>query len=237
MRLKPIPSSHRRTTHRLGGAPEAPGSLDFPGLELRDGTKGIKGYNLPEGFALRTVGYIRDGKGRRVLALVPVSQLGSMVTGRSGLLAPPLNDEQAALDRLFTCPSACLETRTEVNPIRSAREAAGLTQADLALAMRISQPMLSRQEQPFRRLRPATIKRALAAIQRIQENQNRPAVSLDSVLSRYGARLEASAARKPRDPVERRLLREAGDSVALLESDANVREAGERRRPLQRKAK
>jgi transcriptional regulator with XRE-family HTH domain len=186
---------------------------------------------------MRTVGYITDGKGRRVLALVPVTQLRSMATGRSESLAALLTDEQAALDRLFTCPSACLETSTQVNPIRSAREAAGLTQADLAFALRISQPMLSRQEQPFRRVRPATIRRALEAIQRIQENQNRPEVSLDGVLSRYGARLEASAARKPRDPVERRLLQEAGDSVALLESDANFRDGGERRRPPRKKAK
>jgi transcriptional regulator with XRE-family HTH domain len=183
------------------------------------------------------VGYITNGKGRRVLALVPVTQLGSRVTGRSKSLTAPLSDEQAALDRLFTCPSACLETSTQVNPIRSAREAAGLTQADLAFAMGISQPMLSRQEQPFRRVRPATIRRALEAIQRIQENQNRPEVSLDAVLSSYGTRLAVSAARKPRDPVERRLLQEAGDSVALMESDANVRQGGERRRPTRRKAK
>lgn len=186
---------------------------------------------------MRTVGYITDGKGRRVLALVPVRQLKSTATGRNESIASPLYDEQAALDRLFACPSACLETSTQVNPIRSAREAAGLTQADLAFALRISQPMLSRQEQPFRCVRPATVRRALEAIQRIQENRNRPAVSLDTVLSSYGARLEASAAQKPRDPVERRLLREAGDSVALGESDANVREDGERRRPLRRKAK
>lgn len=186
---------------------------------------------------MRTVGYITDGKGRRVLALVPVTQLKSTATGRNASIGSALDDEQAALDRLFACPSACLETSAQVNPIRSAREAAGLTQADLAFAMRISQPMLSRQEQPFRRVRPATIRRALDAIQRIQENQNRPEVSLDTVLSRYGTRLEASAARKPRDPVERRLLQEAGDSVALRESDANVRVGGERRRPPRRKAK
>ena len=186
---------------------------------------------------MRTVGYITDGKGRRVLALVPVTQLRLTATGRSGSLAAPLNDEQAALDRLFTCPSACLETSTQVNPIRSAREAAGLTQADLAFAMRISQPMLSRQEQPFRRVRPTTIRRALEAIQRIQENQNRPEVSLDVVLSNYGTRLKASAARKPRDPVERRLLQEAGDPVALLESDVNVRDGGDRRLPPRKKVK
>lgn len=186
---------------------------------------------------MRTVGYITDGKGRRVLALVPVTQLKLNATGRNESIGSPLDDEQAALDRLFVSPSACLETSAQVNPIRSAREAAGLTQADLAYAMRISQPMLSRQEQPFRRVRSSTIKRALEAIQRIQENQNRPEVSLDTVLSNYGTRMEASAARKPRDPVERRLLQEAGDSVALLESDADIRVGGERRRPLRRQTK
>jgi transcriptional regulator with XRE-family HTH domain len=186
---------------------------------------------------MRTVGYITDGKGRRVLALVPVAQFRTEATGKGGSLAAPLIEEQAALERLYTCPSACLETSIQTNPIKRAREAAGLTQADLAFAMRISQPMLSRQELPFRRVRPATIKRALEAIQRIQENQNRREVSLDAVLSSYGARLAVSAARKPRDPVERTLLQEAGDPVALRESEANVREGGERRRPPRRKAK
>ncbi len=185
---------------------------------------------------MRTVGYITDGEGQRILALVPVTQLKLTAPGRNEPIALPLNEEQAALDRLLTCPSACLETSTQMNPIRSAREAAGLTQAALAFALGISQPMLSRQEQPFRRVRPATIRRALEAIQRIQKNQARPEVSLDAVLSRYGTRLAASAARKPRDPVERRLLREAGDPVALRESEANVRAGGERRRPPRRKA-
>ncbi|MDP1831304.1 MAG: helix-turn-helix transcriptional regulator [Geothrix sp.] len=90
-----------------------------------------------------------------------------------------------------------------MNPIRAAREAAGMTQADLAFAMEISQPMLSRQEQAFRQVRPLTVQRALVTIRRIQENRNRPSVSLDAVLSGYGTRLAASAARKPRDPVER----------------------------------
>jgi transcriptional regulator with XRE-family HTH domain len=110
-------------------------------------------------------------------------------------------------------------------------DSAGITQADLAFAMQVSQPMLSRQEQPFRRLRPATVQRALEALRRIQENRARPAIALESVLNSYGKRLAESAARKPRDPVERRLLQEGGDPVALRESDANVREGGARRRP------
>jgi hypothetical protein len=77
----------------------------------------------------------------------------------------------------------------------------------------------------------------LESIRRIQENRNRPSVSLDAVLSAYGTRLVESAARKPRDPMERRRLREMGDPVALRESDANVREGGARRRPPKRKAK
>lgn len=151
-------------------------------------------------------------------------------------MEPSTDEQKNALHRLLVSPMACLETSTPVNPIRAAREAAGITQADLAFAMRISQPMLSRQEQAFRQVRPLTVKRALGTIRRIQENRNRPSVSLDAVLSGYGTRLAASAARKPRDPVERRLLREAGDPVALRESDVHVREGGARRRPRKRKA-
>lgn len=186
---------------------------------------------------MRPVGYVTDGEGRRVFALVPLDQLTSSgVSGRSPLDSPS-ETGQAALDLLCTRPVSCLELGTQVNPIRAAREAAGLTQADLAFALRISQAMLSRQEQPFRRVRPGTVQRALETIRRIQENRNRPSVSLDAALSSYGARLAASAARKARDPVERRLLRDAGDPVALRENEENIREGGERRRPPARKAK
>jgi transcriptional regulator with XRE-family HTH domain len=185
---------------------------------------------------MRPVGYITDAEGRRVFALVPVAQLSPAARRRSAPISAPTVEERAVLDRLQTRPSACLEASTMPNPIRGARETAGITQADLAFAMGISQPMLSRQEQPFRGVRPATVKRALEAIRRIEENRNRPPVVLESVLSSYGTRLAASAARKPRDPVERRLLRESGDPVALQESDSNVREGGARRRPPKRKA-
>jgi transcriptional regulator with XRE-family HTH domain len=180
---------------------------------------------------MRPVGYITDGAGRRVLALVPVAQVGSVARQLNAPAGPSTAQEQAALDGLLVCPAACLETSLQANPIRTAREAAGVTQAALAFAMRVSQPMLSRQEQPFRRLRPATVQRALETLRRIQENRSRPAIALESVLDGYGERLAESAARKPRDPVERRLLREGGDPVALRESDANVRKDGARRRP------
>jgi len=180
---------------------------------------------------LRPVGFVTDGEGRRVLALVPVAQVDSAARRRKVPLGPATDQELAVLGRLLTTPVACLETASPMNSIRAAREAAGITQVDLAFAMGISQPMLSRQEQPFRRLQPKTVRRALDAIRRIQENRSRPAVSLEAALSEYGPRVAASAARKPRDPMERRLLREAADPVVRLERDENVREAGARRRP------
>jgi len=186
---------------------------------------------------MRPVGYVTDGEGRRVFALVPVAQLADVRTGEGPSPGLPSEAGRAALDLLCTRPAACLELGAEINPIRAAREAAGLTQVDLAFALRISQAMLSRQEQPFRRVRPSTIQRALDTIRRIQENRNRPQVSLDAALSSYGTRLTASAARKPRDPVERRLLRELGDPVALQEDEANLREGGERRCPPARNTK
>ena len=184
---------------------------------------------------MRPVGYVTDGSGRRVLALVPVAQVGPVARSRSAPAGPSSAQEQAALDGLLVRPAACLETSHQANPIRTAREAAGITQADLAFAMQVSQPMLSRQEQPFRRLRPSTVQRALEAIRRIQKNRARPAIALEAVLDGYGRRLAESAGRKPRDPVERRLLRQAGDPVASGESDVNVREGGARRRPPRRK--
>ncbi|MEI6592892.1 MAG: helix-turn-helix transcriptional regulator [Holophagaceae bacterium] len=180
---------------------------------------------------MRPVGYVTDGSGRRVLALVPVAQVGSAARRGSAPTGPPTAPEQAALNDLLLRPAACLETSIQANPIRAAREAAGITQADLAFAMGISQPMLSRQEQPLRNLRSATVQRALETIRRIQENRARPAIAMEVVLRGYGERLAESSARKPRDPVERRLLQEGGDLVALRESNANVREGGARRRP------
>ena len=184
---------------------------------------------------MRPLGYITTDKGRRVLALVAVTELGR--AGRRSAPAPCTETEQAALESLLVHPAANLEISSPVNPIRAARVAAGITQADLAFALGISQPMLSRQEQAFRRVRPGTVERALTAIKRIRENRNRPVVPLEAVLTRYGSRLAESSARNPRDPVERRLLREAGDRLARGESDAQIREGGERRRPPTRTTK
>jgi transcriptional regulator with XRE-family HTH domain len=183
---------------------------------------------------MRLVGFVTDATGRRIFALVPVAQLGSAAIRRKLAVSSVTNEELAVLGRLLTTPGSCVETLEQGNPVRAARELAGITQADLAFAMGISQPMLSRQEQPFRRLQAGTVKRALDTIRRIQENRNRPAISFNEVLSEYGARVAASATRKPRDPIERRLLQEAGDSVAQMERADNVRPGGVRRRPPKR---
>ncbi len=184
---------------------------------------------------MRSVGYITDETGRPIFALVPVAQFPPATRRRLSPVAPSTHAESSALDRLLVSPALCLETALPVNPIRAAREAAGITQSDLAFALRISQPMLSRQEQPLRRVRSTTVTRALEAIRRIQENRSRPTISLEGVLAGYGNRLAESAARKPRDPIERRFLREAGDPVALQEREEAVRQDGERRRPPKRK--
>lgn len=113
-------------------------------------------------------GYVTDGEGRRVFALVPVARLWS---DPEAPLRPAAEAERAALEALLIHPGACVDLPGSVNPIRAAREAAGITQTELALALRISQPMLSRQERPFRRVRPGTVARALDAIKRIQEHR------------------------------------------------------------------
>lgn len=186
---------------------------------------------------MHSVGYITDEEGRPVFALVPVAQFTPAARRRLKPVAPSTNAESGALGRLMVSPATCLETALPVNPIRAAREAAGVTQSDLAFVLRISQPMLSRQEQPLRRVRPSTVSRTLEAIRRIQENRSRPAISLEGVISGYGNRLSESAARKSRDPIERSLLREAGDPVVLREHVGNVRKDGERRRPTKRKVR
>lgn len=184
---------------------------------------------------MQPVGYVTDEKGRRILALVPVAQVVPSGRRRREPGPPATRAEGVVLDRLRANPAACLETALPVNPIRAAREAAGITQSDLAQALRISQPMLSRQEQPLRRLRPRTVARTLEAIRRIQENRSRPVIALKEVLTGYGDQLAESAARKPRDPIERRMLREAGDPVALIEREDALRRDGERPRPPKRK--
>lgn len=117
------------------------------------------------------VGYITDGEGRRVFALVPVPRLWS---GPEDPPRPAAEAERAALEALLVHPGACVDLPGPVNPIRAAREAAGITQTELAFALGISQPMLSRQERPFRRVRPGTVARALDAIRRIQEHRGLP---------------------------------------------------------------
>lgn len=155
---------------------------------------------------MKVIGYLTDEQGRKQFALVAMP----------GSVDPVLSSDLV------------LEL---ANPIRTARKAANITQANLARALNISQPMLSRQEQPSRRVRPSTIKRALEAIARIQGNRSKPTVALDKILSGYGVRLAESATRKPRDPVERRLLKEAGDTIALREREDQVRAVGVRRKP------
>lgn len=55
--------------------------------------------------------------------------------------------------------------------------------------------------------------------------------TIDDLIAIYGPRIRALPSNKPRDPVERELLRELGDQVVLRETDALTREAGARRRP------
>ncbi len=81
---------------------------------------------------------------------MPVAQFTPAARRRLKPVAPSTISEVGALARLLVNPAMCLETALLVNPIRAVREAAEITQSDLAFALRISQPMLSRQEQPLR---------------------------------------------------------------------------------------
>lgn len=183
---------------------------------------------------MRPVGFLNDGQGQRLLALVPVAQLPARAQRQA---VEPTAEEYAALAQLLAEPAGCLELPIPVNPIRAARLAAAITQADLARVLGISQPMLCRQEQAFRRVRPASVARALAAIRRITENRGRPVIDLEAVLAGYGDRLAVSAAHKPRDPVERRLLQKAGDPVVARDTEGRIRTGGRRPTPPRRRGR
>lgn len=54
------------------------------------------------------------------------------------------------------------------------------------------------------------------------------ALTLQQVLAVLGPAVQARASRKPRDPVERGLLRQSGDPAVLREDPARIRKAGGR---------
>ena len=56
----------------------------------------------------------------------------------------------------------------------------------------------------------------------------KPGLTIDELISIYGPIIRALPSNQPRDPVERRLLKELGDPSVQRESDDLTRVAGER---------
>lgn len=160
---------------------------------------------------IEPIAYLQDERGKVAYAVIPIRQLTRSI---------PACEAGPAL------PAP--------NPIREARLAAGLTQVALAKAIGISQAMISVQEQPGRRLRPATVARALGAIRRLEAEAAGP-IAVDELLSAYAPLLSDRG--KRRDPVERALLLRLGDPAVQGEDPSLKKSAGERAKPPRRRRK
>lgn len=118
------------------------------------------------------------------------------------------------------------------NPIRKARVAAGITQQDLAVAMGVSQPMLSKLERGGRAVRPRSIAKVQKAIEALLRDRLRrldgPMATFEDLEEANQGLLRLGLARKRRDPEERGMLLRAGDPLAALETERRVKVAGER---------
>jgi transcriptional regulator with XRE-family HTH domain len=163
---------------------------------------------------IQPIGFLTDGQGRAIYAVIPIAQL-------------PEAQRPAGLKT---------NRGMAANLIRAARVAAGLTQEAVARAIGISQPMLSLQEQEGRQLRPATLERALTAIRELQADAARP-MGVGAILAAYTPVLEVAPNRKRRDPVERNLLKRIGDPGIAREDETRVKKAGERAKTPKRRRK
>ena len=106
--------------------------------------------------------FVKDSHGRRTHVILPIEEW-------EVLSIPPVEPDEwdrEALARIAKLSPEDLEPAPVTNPIRKARYEAGLSQAELARRMGITPGMLSRMEREGRRLREATIQRALAALKK-----------------------------------------------------------------------
>lgn len=167
------------------------------------------------------IAILLDAQGRRRGALFLVRSGG---TAEAGL--PRL--DQAELRRLLR----------EAGAIRSARLAEGITQKELAAALGVSQPMLSKME---RRPTPKALSRVRAAIAAIRESRRlweaSPRQSVEDLLSAQRPLAELALARKRRAAEEREMLSRSGDQAVGLEREGRTKPAGARpERPRRKKA-
>jgi transcriptional regulator with XRE-family HTH domain len=129
-------------------------------------------------------------------------------------------------------------SRNMGNPLRSMRRKAGVSQKELASAMGISQPMVSKLERPGTFLSMAMATKASAGLKAILESRRRwkasPPQTFDDLLEVQAPLLELAARRKPRSPVERRLLQAVGDKVARREIENRTKPSGQRAMPPRR---
>lgn len=169
----------------------------------------------------------------------PLAQL----TNRSGKTVSILYEKDSMGEDLDlpAIPLARFEdllARSRSNPARSKRLKAGISQKELASAMGISQPMISKLERPGAVHSKAVASRWSAAIRAILETRRRwkekPPKTYDDLLEIQAPLLQLAAQRKPRSPVERDLLQKAGDEIASLESMKRIKAPGQRSTPPRR---
>lgn len=162
------------------------------------------------------------------------------LTNKTGTTVAILCEEEPtgeALD-LPALPVADLKmllARSQGNPTRSMRLDAGIGQKELASALGISQPMVSKLERTSTPLSKAMAAKVSAAVEAILESRRRwsekPPRTYDDLLEIQAPILQLAAGRKPRSPVERRLLLEAGDGNARFETENRAKAPGQRALP------
>jgi DNA-binding XRE family transcriptional regulator len=111
--------------------------------------------------------FLTDSRGRRTHAILSYEEW-ELLNARP---VPPDAFDLATIARLekdlVDHPEDFQETPVR-NPIRKARLNAGIRQEDLATALKVSQPALSKMEREGHQPRPANLDRALAAIQALR---------------------------------------------------------------------
>jgi DNA-binding XRE family transcriptional regulator len=107
--------------------------------------------------------FLMDATGKRTHAILPYEEW-ELLTARP--VQPDALDLKtiARLERDLVKHPGEFEESPIGNPIRRARLGANVRQEDLASALGISQPALSKLEREGHQARPATIARALAAL-------------------------------------------------------------------------
>jgi DNA-binding XRE family transcriptional regulator len=131
--------------------------------------------------------FLTDAAGHKTHAIIPYEEWELLATP---LIEPDDLDLQTIkrLERDRTDHPEDFEEAPITNPLRKARLAAQIRQQDLAAALKISQPALSKMEREGHALRPQTVARVLAAIE-LLATPPQPTPFLRQALSEHSNRV------------------------------------------------